>query len=616
MVSRDTIAAAVLVAASAVAATAGVYLRGRGRDVEIDFERGYEGAFVEGFHPRERAEGKYFRWTDDASSVVLRHLPSNGTIGVVARLRTIRPAGMPLPDLTFTANGVTVHRARALPGLVSYRFEFPSTSERLDLGIESDTFDAGGRRLGVQVLDVAMTLARDRPSWVAPALSLGAASVLVLVTGLAAGLSPLVSGAGALVLSLGFVHLLAFQAVRFTSYPRDVLLLAASVLLLAIALRALLDRFEWLAPSDRAIATALVSLLLLVKLAVVTFPAMLSSDADFQANRMSELLRANFYPTSVTQHEPPFRIPYPVALYVVAAPLAKLGVDRVAALEAVTAIADVLVSGLLLLLARRFLDDFRAGLLAAVLYQLVPMNALSLSAGNLTNVFAVSMLTLAATLIVVSAATGNRRAIVGSALATFVALTAHFGMLLEGVVLYPFWLVLFWIAPTPVRDERRRLSFALAVAFLAAGLYYLGYLDLVTSQWGRVVSGTGTEAGSGSGAAEVLTVAGEQLGYVFLATAFLGSLSFLRRPLNGPLSVAAFGWLLVTVLFFALDIATPLEIRYWLQALPILALCSGSYLSRALERGWRGRTAAFAALVYVGFVGLRTLHEIVFFRYH
>jgi hypothetical protein len=616
MVSRNALAAAVLVAATAIAATAGVYLRpvDADADADVDFERGYEGAFVEGFHPRERADGKYFRWTDGASSVVLRHLPARGPIGVVARLKTIRPAGTPLPDLAFTANGVTVYRTRALPGLASYRFEFPSTSARLELGIDSDTFAAGGRPLGVQVLDVAMRLPRDGPSWILPALSMAGAALLLLATGLVARLSPLASGAAALVLSLGFVALLGFQAVRFTSYPRDVLLLAASVLLVAAALRRIFDRLGWLAPGERAVATALLALLLLVKLAIPTFPSMLSSDADFQANRMSEVLRGNFYPTSVTQHEPPFRIPYPVALYVVAAPLAKLGIDRVAALEAVTAVFDVLVSALLLFLACRFLDDFRAGLIAAVLYQLVPMNALSLSAGNFTNLFAVSMLALAFTLMIVSAATGDRRAIAGSGLATFVALAAHFGLLLEGVVLFPLWIVLFWLAPPSIRDERRRLTLAVVAAFVAAGLYYLGYLDLVKSQWGRVLSGTG--AGHEPRAADVLSFAGEQLGYVFLATAFLGSLSFLRRPLGGPLFAASCGWLLVTVVFFGLDVFTPLEIRYWLQALPLLALCAGAYLSRAFERGLAGRIAAVAAVLYVGATGLRTLYDVMLFRYH
>ena len=99
MVSRRSLIIAAAAGAFAFATTSFVYQRGGA--ILIDLERGYEGAFVDGFHSRERAEGKYFRWTDDASYVELRHLPLKGTIGVEARLRTLRPEGTPLPSLAF-----------------------------------------------------------------------------------------------------------------------------------------------------------------------------------------------------------------------------------------------------------------------------------------------------------------------------------------------------------------------------------------------------------------------------------------------------------------------------------------------------------------------------------
>ena len=148
MVSRRSLIVASAVGAFAFAATS--FLYPSGGSIHIDFERGYEDAFVEGFHRRERSEGKYLRWTDDASVVELRNLPTRGMIAAELRLRTLRPPGEPLPNLAFTANGVTLQRTRARPGVFTYRFELPSTSSRLWLGIESDTFEApgGDRRLG------------------------------------------------------------------------------------------------------------------------------------------------------------------------------------------------------------------------------------------------------------------------------------------------------------------------------------------------------------------------------------------------------------------------------------------------------------------------------------
>jgi len=599
MVSRRSLIVAAAVGAFAFATTSFVYRKGG--TILIDFERGYEGAFVNGFHPRERAEGKYFRWTDDASYVEFRHLPLKGTLGVEARLRTIRPEGAPLPSLAFTANGVTVHRAAALPGVVTYHFQFPSSSSRLRLGIESETFEAaGGRKLGVQVLGLRLKLPEELPSFEEPALWMSLSAMLVLAAGLASGLSFPIAVLAAVVLTVPFVYLLGLSAVRFSTYPRDVALLAASTLAAGALLRAVLNRIGWLHATERALAVALLALLLLIKLGTLSYPLTLSSDADFQANRMREFLQGNWHPTSVTQHEPPFRIPYPVALFAVASPLAKAGIDLVPALEIATGLFDVAVSGLLMFLGWRCLDDFRAGALAAILYQLVPMNALSFSAGNFTNLFAVSMLACAFTFLIAGA-------VVGTGGATLLALTAHFGMLLEGVVLWPLWLIVLWVGPKPVKDRRALVTAAVLAAFLIAAVYYLGYLELFTSQYGRALEGE-----SPGGIAALL---GEQIGFVFLATAALGSVSFIRQPLGGFSSLAV-GWLATTLFFLAIDVWTGLEIRYWLQALPLLALFSGAYLSRAFSRSAIGKSAALAALAYIGFVGVRTLFECMVYRYH
>ena len=605
MVSRRSLIVAAAVGAFAFATTSLVYRRGGA--ILIDFERGYEGAFVDGFPPREGTEGKYFRWTDDATYVELRHLPTKGTSEAEVRLRTIRPEGEPLPSLAFNANGVTVHRAAALPGVVTYHFRLPSSSSRLRIGIESETFEAGGgRKLGVQVLGIRLKLPDEIPSFEEPALWMSLSAILLLAAGLASGLSFPIAVLAAVVLTVPFVYLLGREAVRFSTYPRDVALLTVSTLAAAALLRGVLNRLGWLHPSERTLATALLALLLLVKMSALSYPLMLSSDADFQANRMGALLHGNWHPTSVTQHQPPFRIPYPVALFAVTAPLAKVGMDLVPALEITTGLFDVLVSGLLMFLGWRCFDDFRAGATAAVLYQLVPMNALSFSAGNFTNLFAVSMLTCAFTFLVVSAVTGT-------GVSTLLALTAHFGMLLEGVVLWPLWLVLLWMTPKPVKDLRALLTGAFLASFLLAGIYYLGYLELFTSQLPRALSGSpGVDGANGL----ALLLLGEQLGWVFVATAFLGSLISIRQPLAGGFSTLASGWLATTLFFFAVDLWTGLEIRYWLQAIPLLALFSGLYLSRAFSRSAFGKAAAFAALAYMGFVGIRTLFECMVYRYH
>ncbi len=601
MVSRRTVALALVIAAVVFAATAALYqqrwLQDEGRDIVIDFENAYEGGMISEFNNRERIDGGFVRWTKAVSYVDFHNLPRSGSLVVEARLRVRRPHGEPLPNLAFTANAATVHTSAGRPGTESYRFEIPANRSHIRLGIRSDTFDPNGKRpLGVQVLGITLELPDESVSWAAPASWMAGAAVLLFAAGIVASAEASFLAAGASLLASGaFLYLLAQHAVRFSVYPRQVAVLAALTLLVAFVTRRLQT-------DARPSVTSAIAVVFLVEMAVAFYPLTLTSDADFQANRMQHFLEGDWHPTSVTQHDPPFDIPYPVSLYAVSAPLVMMGLERISALTAVTSAFDVLVSVMLIFLAWRFLDDVRGGVLAALIYQLAPMNALSLSAGNLTNLFAVALLTLAFALLL------TRPILCG--IATFVALTAHFGMLLEGVVLWPVWLAVLWLGPTPVKDDRARLTLAVVASFVLAAVYYLGYLELVTSQWDRALS-RGSTGGTGGWQSTV-----PQFGWVFLVVAALGawSLATSRRP--SPFRATAFVWLGVSILFLVVDLVSAVEIRYALQALPLLALFGGIYLSTALGRGRVGAAAAWAAVVYISVMGARTLHDVVLIRYH
>lgn len=590
------------------------------RDIHIDFERGYETAFVEDFHPRERAEGRYFRWTKGTSFIELYNLPSSGRFEVEALLRAVRPSGEPVPILVFTANGVTVHRSSARPGTNVYNFDFIHNASHLRLGIETDTFEAsGGRHLGVQVLGITVKPPEEGLPWVGTATALAVVGALLYLTAHLIGFSPFVSGAGAITLSFCFVYLGSRGSVPFTHYPRTLLVLAMMLLIAALSARFSLNRLGWLRTNERPVVVGVLGLLLLVELVIVTYPLMLSSDANFQANRMGEFLSGNWHPTSVTQHEPAFRIPYPVSLYVVAAPLTAVGLDSVTALEIVVAVFDVLVSALLVFLGSRFMNDLSTGLLAAVLYQLVPMNAWSLSAGNFTNIFAVAMLAVTFCLLLVAATEGQRRAAILAGVGTLTALTAHFGVLLEGVVLWPTWMGVVWLLSPPLRDERRFLTLAVTAGALAAGLYYLGYWELFGSQWERALE-QGGRAGDVASPLQKLSLnlafLGEQWGWVFVATVFLGAFALARTPLSGTFTAAAAAWLGVTLLYVGVDLVSSLGIRYYLQMLPLAALLSAGCLSRLFGRGRLGKMVAIAAVAYMGVRGIWTLYDVLLIRYH
>ena len=162
----------------AFVATAALYRNAT--EIVVDFERGYEDAFVEDFHPRERAVDFYFRWTQSVSSLIFRHLPASGDIGVVATLAAARPREGTHPLIRFTVNGLTVHQSESRAGEREYRFEFPAPGTRVTIGIESDTFrSSDGRALGVQPRQVKLTFSNGG-SWSLPALLMALACALLL----------------------------------------------------------------------------------------------------------------------------------------------------------------------------------------------------------------------------------------------------------------------------------------------------------------------------------------------------------------------------------------------------------------------------------------------------
>ena len=634
MVARKALKLALALLPFLVAAAATYWVYRTPLGAYVDFERRYEGGFISGFHGHERMEGRGFRWSTGDSRIRLENLPADTRLRVEVRVKALRPRGVPLPQLRFTANGATVFETVCAPGLVTYRFGVTLRGNVLELGIHPDVFVPADyqreddRVLGVQVFSVSVQpqgegVARGRP---ARPMMLGAG--LLLAAGLLAGLSVAVASLGASVLIGGFAYFLAQDSVLFSPYPQRLLWLAGAALVASGFLRFVLARAKWLTPRERAVLIGVLAAGLFIKLGGLFYPLFFSSDAEFQANRLLEVLEGNYFTTSITQHQPPFRIPYPISLYVLAAPISALGIDSIAVLEVVTGLTDLGVSLALAFLGARFLHDTRGGILAAALYQIVPLNFLAFSAGNLTNIFGsaatVFFLTLMLAATSQQSSWGRHLRVPASIfVASLAALTAHFGSFLYGVLLWPAWLAaIFWVAPrTWEHGQDKRILIAVGASVMAACAYYFGYLDLFTSQWDRVLSrdyATGDAVAAGPVEKLLFNWAffREQVGMVFAVVALVGAVPVLRKAGHTAFHACALAWLVVTAIFFLLDLTTALEVRYVLQVLPLLALFVGTFLSGAFRRGFVGRASAITVTVYLAVMGLRSYAFCLLERYH
>jgi hypothetical protein len=213
---------------------------------------------------------------------------------------------------------------------------------------------------------------------------------------------------------------------------------------------------------------------------------------------------------------------------------------------------------------------------------------------------------------------------VGLFVFSLLALTAHFGSFLYGMVLWPALLVaVFLLAPQELTSSRqRKLIVGLVVGSVVVSLfYYAGYWELFTSQWDRVLTrdyATGGAAVEGPLQKLVFNLHffREQVGIVFCVLAFLGALGLLLRPTHSVLNAAVAAWAGVTAIFFVLDLTTALEVRYLLQILPLLALFAGRYLAGSFARGGSGRWAALVVLAYLVVTGLSNIFDCMVHRYH
>lgn len=625
MVLRKALAAALVILPLGAASVATERLYREPAEVVVDFERGYEGGFISGFHARELDGGVGFRWTDGDGFVKVRQLPVGANLEVDVKIKALPAPGQGFPVVRFTVNGAPALQATAARGFTRYHISVPDSPRTLTLGIHSPAFTLrDGRSVGVQLYSVRLAPQSAGRRSTRPVALLAITAAIFLAAGKSAGLSLPISSIAATLLSLGFAYLLGQKSVRFTGYPEEVLELALGTVLAALLLRILFRLWGWPRPAERSALSSVLTWGLLFKVAAFTYPLFLSSDATFQANRLADVLAGHFFPTSVTQHVPPFRIPYPISLYVFAAPWALLGLDPVRVLEWLTALADAGVGLALSYLAWRFLGSVRAGVLAAALYPLVPVQLLAFSAGNFTNLFGVAATTLFLTAFLSLWQGGHRaRWTAATFLSSVVALTSHVSIFLSGIVLWPVWVatVLGLVPPGPASPSRRWVAATVLLSAAAALGYYAGYFDLIRSQLPRL---TAREYSTGS-----MEVAGpvakltfnlpfyrEWLGSVFALVALGGAVTMLRRVGQSALKVAAAGWLAVTVLFFLLDLFTSVEVRYLLQATPLLALFAGVYLSGALDRGRLGRLAAWAVVAYLGVLGLLNYRECLLERYH
>jgi hypothetical protein len=143
----------------------------------------------------------------------------------------------------------------------------------------------------------------------------------------------------------------------------------------------------------------------------------------------------------------------------------------------------------------------------------------------------------------------------------------------------------------------RSAAWAIAVATAAAGIisiavYYGWFLDTYRAEFARLGHETATAAPAAGGRTIgdrlrfVPYAAGINIGAPVLLFAFLGAIEIARRHATDRLTLTLAGWATSCVAFLMVGILTPVDMRYYLAALPVVAIAAAFGGAWAWDDGW------------------------------
>lgn len=574
---------------------------------------------LSGIYPGERdpVSGGTFAWTGEQVTLRLPGLDRRVPWQVRLRVRGGRQAASDNPTLTFSADGLALESIATTTAFQEVTVTIPVQPDRrgLTLGIRSSaTVVPGGsdpRALGVILERVQLVptgiVVPPRAAFAGAAASAAAMGAGVAMVGVTAG-----SAIGAaILLAAAIARTVAVGFGPYTDYP---LLAARTGLILGtvLVLGALIVRISGASPFRNTARFAVIAsaAALLVKLLVLLHPDMPVGDALFHAHRFQQVLDGNLYFTSIAPGN--YLFPYAPGLYVLASGVARLvpwGIGDMALLRVIAAVADAAAGTLLYAAVVRWRGDRLAGACAVALYALSPLTFGALAAGNLTNAFAQALSVVALGMMSATPlhARRSRMTVLFTIVVTtaFLSHTSSFAILAAAcaIVAILFW----WRGGLELRADAAGIALALLVALtIAVALYYAHFGDTYRTQLSRLGAETVASAADAGGRGIVSRLSAvprylwSYFGVPVLVLTAAGVVVCARsgRSAAGRLPLAMLGWALACLAFLVLGIVTPVDMRYYLGAVPAVAISAGLGASAGWAAGGYVRLGSVALLAW------------------
>ena len=559
---------------------------------------------VTGFYPPERdnASGLTFAWTAGDAALRLPGLDRHVPWTLDLRIRGGHAADVN-PEVTILADGLPLIARRSSPDFDAVRVVIPARPERRGLVVglhTSATFVPGPadpRPLGVMVDRLSLTpdgvVLVPRPALAAAAISAAAMGAAIALLGVTAGSAI----GGSILLGAGAASILARGFGPFTDYPGTAIRLGVWIaVVLGVAAIVVQSTRRTPLRNTARFAAAFSASALFLKLLVLLHPNMPVGDAMFHAHRFQGVLGGNFYFTSIAPGG--YSFPYPPGLYVVAsifAGLVRRGAGDMALLRIITCSADAAAGLLLYAVVVKAWGHRLAAAMAVAIYHLIPIDLAVLTTGNLTNAFAQSTAVGALALMADEDVRLERWGATGSlAVVLVAAYLSHTGTLAIVFVATLATAALFWLRGGPtLRSGAAAIAVAtIAAAALAVVLYYAHFMDTYRAEFARIGHETASAASDAGGRtiADRLRLVpyylAAYIGAPVMLFAFLGAVELSRRRAHDRLTLTLAGWTMSCVAFLALGILTPVDMRHYLAAVPVIAIAAAYGAAWAWTEGW------------------------------
>lgn len=570
----------------------------------VEFDRDFPRALTGVYAPeRDRASGLTFAWTSADAILRLPGLDRRVPWTLDLRVRGARAAPLENPYLTVIVDGANVERVQSTLEFTDVQVLVPARPDRrgvvIDLNV-SETFVPGPsdpRPLGVMLDRLVLS---PGGAVLVPDAALEATSLSSAAMGAAMALVGVTAGSaigGSVLLSAGLAAVTARGFAPFGSYPATMERVSIGIALALAVVSLIAEYSRKRAPRNTARFAAIFSAsALLLKLAVLLHPNMPVGDAMFHAHRFESVLAGHLFFTSIAPGG--YAFPYPPGLYVFASLFAgfvRRGTADMALLRIVATAVDCAVGLLLYWVITRNWENRLAGAIAVAIYHLIPLNFGVLTTGNLTNAFAQSV-AIGALAIMAAPALSTSPATMALLLAIVlaVAFMSHTGTVaILFVAALAVWILFATRGGRPLRSAAWAIVIAtVAAAIVSIALYYGWFGDTYRAEFARIGHETTTAAPDVGG-----RTAGDRLGLVpyelgiyvgapVLLFAFLGSVELARGRGRDRLALTLAGWMASCFAFLALGILTPVDMRYYLAALPAIAIAAGYGAAWAWTDGW------------------------------